>query len=631
MKKFLLILMIANTLSTNTHAIDYTFNYQGELVNNGSAADGNYDIAIQAYDSVSANNTVGMLSIHNNVTVSDGLFSIPNVNLGSNSFDGLDIWLQIRVKTPTDVNYTALSPLQKVQSVPYANSIIDKGATNGQVLTFNNATGWQPANATTNQNLSLSGNTLNISNGTSATFIGWDTNAVDDFSGDYTDLTNKPAIPAAATGLIQVTENNNTGYRLFGTNAGTNIGTRAVQLSDGGIGPTGSFSITTGRGTKASGSQSTAMGGSTFAEGFSSTALGSVTKATGDFSTAIGNRSRATGNSSTAMGEGSEASGDNSIALGSFNNATGKYSTAIGHSTDANGRYATSIGNETNANAYVSTAIGQYNVGAGTLDSWVTGDPLFEIGNGDFNTSNNAFTVLKDGKVGIGTHQPLADLFIEAGTDGDVARVRVNDNTVFYLDQNGGTSIGSWTTPPSDGLRVQGFTQLARTTDATLSNGTGTMVIGNENGLNLVFDSNEIMARNNGSTSPLYLQDNGGDVGINGSIVHTSDKRLKKDIVKLPYGLAEIMVLEPKAYNWKNREQKHKSFGFIAQEIQMVIKEIVHVRNNEEKTLSLSYTELIPVMINAMQEQQAIIDQQDEKINKLLIMTEQLTQLIKSK
>jgi hypothetical protein len=46
-----------------------------------------------------------------------------------------------------------------------------------------------------NQDLSLSGETLNISDGTSAVFAGWDTNASDDFSGDYLDLTNTPEHP----------------------------------------------------------------------------------------------------------------------------------------------------------------------------------------------------------------------------------------------------------------------------------------------------------------------------------------------------------------------------------------------------------------------------------------------------
>lgn len=60
------------------------------------------------------------------------------------------------------------------------------------------------------------------------------------------------------------------------------------------------------------------------------------------------------------------------------------------------------------------------------------------------------------GDVGIGIGTPLADLSIDATTDGDVMRVRVDGTTKFYLDDNGGTGVGAWTTPPTNGLRVEG-------------------------------------------------------------------------------------------------------------------------------------------------------------------------------
>ena len=44
------------------------------------------------------------------------------------------------------------------------------------------------------QSLNLSGNALTITGGNTVNFAGWDTDASDDFSGDYNDLSNKPAI-----------------------------------------------------------------------------------------------------------------------------------------------------------------------------------------------------------------------------------------------------------------------------------------------------------------------------------------------------------------------------------------------------------------------------------------------------
>ncbi|WP_179007580.1 hypothetical protein [Winogradskyella forsetii] len=84
----------------------------------------------------------------------------------------------------------------------------------------------------------------------------------------------------------------------------------------------------------------------------------------------------------------------------------GNRSVAFGLNTIATGYYSTALGNRTIADSYASTAIGTYNVGGGNPTVWVGTDPLFEIGNGtatiNTETRNNALTVLKNGKVGIG-------------------------------------------------------------------------------------------------------------------------------------------------------------------------------------------------------------------------------------
>ncbi|MFC1786298.1 hypothetical protein ACFLZA_02925 [Candidatus Neomarinimicrobiota bacterium] len=123
-----------------------------------------------------------------------------------------------------------------------------------------------------------------------------------------------------------------------------------------------------------------------FAMGFSTTASGTV-------STAMGNSTTANGGYSTAMGIGTTASGEASTSMGSASSASGDYSTAMGIGTTASG--------------YVSTAMGRFNVGGGSATSWVSTDPLFEIGIGaNGGAEANAVTVLKNGKVGIGTITP---------------------------------------------------------------------------------------------------------------------------------------------------------------------------------------------------------------------------------
>ena len=127
---------------------------------------------------------------------------------------------------------------------------------------------------------------------------------------------------------------------------------------------------------------------------------------------------------------------------------------------------------------------------------------------------------------------------------------------------------------------------------------------------------NEIQARDNGEASILYLQQNGGDVYIGNAIVQTSDKRLKRDIENLSYGLSDILKLRPTEYFWKGKIQKYKSLGLIAQEVEEIIKNVV-TYNQEQDKYGMSYTELIPILIKAIQEQNKIIEAQSLDNNNL--------------
>jgi len=119
-----------------------------------------------------------------------------------------------------------------------------------------------------------------------------------------------------------------------------------------------------------------------------------------------------------------------------------------------------------------------------------------------------------------------------------------------------------------------------------------------------------------------------GNATLAGSLTQNSDRRLKTNITKLQYGLNTILQLNPVSYNWKKQpEQTLKSLGLIAQEVQPLIKEIVKAGIDKDQTLSISYIELIPVLIKAIQEQQDIIKNQDTKINGLTAELEQLKTL----
>ncbi len=92
--------------------------YQGQLNNSGSPANGNYDFEFAAYNAYTNGDLLGGPITNDNVAVDNGLFTTA-IDLGTNVFDGGNVWLSIAVSTD-GTHFTQLWPLQPVLPVPYA-------------------------------------------------------------------------------------------------------------------------------------------------------------------------------------------------------------------------------------------------------------------------------------------------------------------------------------------------------------------------------------------------------------------------------------------------------------------------------------------------------------------------------
>ncbi|HXU01083.1 MAG TPA: tail fiber domain-containing protein, partial [Polyangia bacterium] len=94
----------------------------------------------------------------------------------------------------------------------------------------------------------------------------------------------------------------------------------------------------------------------------------------------------------------------------------------------------------------------------------------------------------------------------------------------------------------------------------------------------------------------------------------SSDARLKKDVAVSPYGLKDLAALRPVTFKWKDAERPGgRQVGFIAQEIQTVVPEVV-TKEAQSGMLSVNYSGLVPVLVKSIQEQQAIIARQDDRM-----------------
>ncbi|MEP7377221.1 MAG: tail fiber domain-containing protein [Chitinophagaceae bacterium] len=87
---------------------------------------------------------------------------------------------------------------------------------------------------------------------------------------------------------------------------------------------------------------------------------------------------------------------------------------------------------------------------------------------------------------------------------------------------------------------------------------------------------------------------------VNG-VIQTSDARLKNNIHALRYGLKEVLLLNPVAYNWIDEKDPANKIGLIAQEVRKVIPEVV-VGDEKKEKLGMNYAEMVPVLINAIRE-----------------------------
>jgi len=68
--------------------------------------------------------------------------------------------------------------------------------------------------------------------------------------------------------------------------------------------------------------------------------------------------------------------------------------------------------------------------------------------------------------------------------------------------------------------------------------------------------------------------------------------------------------MRPVSYVFENQVGDEKTYGLIAQELKEIMPDIVQeIDLQNESTLAISYSELIPVLIKGMQEQQLIINE----------------------
>lgn len=264
--------------------------------------------------------------------------------------------------------------------------------------------------------------------------------------------------------------------------------------------------------------------------------------------------------------------------MGAYDSATGTGSGAwaIGYACNAFGDRAIALGNNSTATGNFSTAIGWSNLASG-LYSLATGQSTQATG--------SAATATGSGTIAGGSYSTAMGYNTTASATGATAIGWGNLASGSYSTALGYNTTAGHTYSVAMGrdISTTAFSQFVAR-----------------------FSGGYILQSNSTGSAGVKLTSGAG------SWSSISDRRAKNTITDLGYGLHEVLSLKPSQYYYNGSKQL--SLGFVAQEINEVIPEVVNTPANSEEMMSVRYTELIPILTKAIQEQQEIIDALNERI-----------------
>ena len=239
------------------------------------------------------------------------------------------------------------------------------------------------------------------------------------------------------------------------------------------------------------------------------------------------------------------------------------------------------------------------NVGIGvTPSAWASAFKALQVGTASLSQNNNTTAYIGSNWVS------------ESGGD-----KYITTNAAAVYAQNSGEHI--WYTAPSgtagntvtftERMRIlSGGNVLINCTSVPSSSVSGFVINGASSG-NISSSGSSTGAYNhflfyNGNGLVGYIQTSGYTTTYGTS----SDYRLKKDVQPITDALARIQLLNPVKYKWKCDDSDGE--GFIAHELQEIIPSSVIGEKDGEEMQGVDYSKIVPILVKAIQEQQAQIE-----------------------
>jgi hypothetical protein len=228
-----------------------------------------------------------------------------------------------------------------------------------------------------------------------------------------------------------------------------------------------------------------------------------------------------------------------------------------------------------------------------------------DITSGEFNQiiySTSSQDLGRGASIGLGGYYTGTSLLTSFGGIKGAKENGFGDNTAGYLSLHTRPNGGAMT----ERMRItsEGLMLLGATSSYTSY---GLIQITGDNKGIAIRDSDGFYRAiyNQSGTLYFYNGSNEGYLNTAGAWVNASDVSIKKDVKDLEYGLKEVLKLKPKSY--KMIDNDLAQIGFIAQEVGEILPELVDESKKGMK--GLSYGQMTAVLVKAIQEQQAQIEE----------------------
>ncbi|HWV69781.1 tail fiber domain-containing protein, partial [Chitinophaga sp.] len=315
------------------------------------------------------------------------------------------------------------------------------------------------------------------------------------------------------------------------------------------------------------------------------------------------------------IGNGDASINSVTVGLGGGQIATNTVVGALALSNTTTGSLNTAIGNNVlpaNTSGARNTAVGQASMRDNTTGSWNTAIGANSLISNTTGTRNIALGY------GALSNLPVSASNIGIGFAAGQYDTPMTGGSNIIIGRGGSTPLTIITSGSSN-------IAIGHTTGYNIGAGDNNIVLGNDAAVGVVNGSNQIQMGNYNVTS--------ARVQVAWTI--TSDKRWKENITRIPYGLDFVKELKPVAYHRINdKENPNKEMGFVAQEVEELIqkfgwKDQGFLTKDTNGYLAIRYNDFIPLLVRAVQEQDAKIESQNTKIAELEALVKSLAAKIK--